>query len=63
MKEWTIIESNISGLWRYCQNCSDRRKLKEYDGDSQIVYKVPEFSLRASAHCDDCSCTVEDERE
>ena len=63
MKNWTIINSDISGLWRYCPDCSDRRKLKEYDGDNGIVYKVPECTVSASAHCDDCLCTVEDGRE
>ena len=63
MKQWTIINSDISGLWRYCQDCSDRRKLKEYDGDNEIVYKVPEYTVSASAHCDDCLVTVEDGRE
>ena len=63
MKQWTIINSDISGLWKYCQDCSDRRKLKEYDGDSQIVYKVPEYTISASASCDDCLATVEDGRE
>ena len=63
MKQWTIINSDICGLWRYCQSCSDRRELKEYEDDNQIVYKVPEYTVAASAHCDDCSVSVEDGRK